>query len=391
MKNEIDEYLLLFQRSELERYVSPDYRKANIVVRHRLSDSEDLNRYLRELREELTRTLPEEMTFKITGKNLMINRAAESLFSGQVDSLIMLIIVIFLIMSFLFTSPVAGLISLVPNLIPVVFCFGVMGLFGIPLNPGTATVAAIAVGIAIDDTIHLMTRYGENCRIEPDLFKASILTIRGEAVPVISTSISLACGFATLLLSGFNIVLQFGVLAASTMIFALFSDLLVSPILLRFVRLVGMWDILVMKINKDVLINSPLFKGMSVYQIKKAILLSQMHEFKDPETVIRQGEKTSNMYLVLSGKIDIVRDDGGKEIKIQTMNPGEVFGEVAFAGEIERTASARAIGPSEMISLDSQSIEQSLRFYPRISKKLFENMCEILSIKLAKTSERLSN
>ena len=85
MKNEIDEYLLLFQRSELERYVSPDYRKANIVVRHRLSDSEDLNRYLRELREELTRTLPEEMTFKITGKNLMINRAAESLFSGQVD------------------------------------------------------------------------------------------------------------------------------------------------------------------------------------------------------------------------------------------------------------------------------------------------------------------
>jgi uncharacterized protein len=190
VKNEIDEYLLLFQRSELERYVSPDYRKANIVVRHRLSDSENLNRYLRELREELTRTLPEEMTFKITGKNLMINRAAESLFSGQVDSLIMLIIVIFLIMSFLFTSPVAGLISLVPNLIPVVFCFGVMGLFGIPLNPVTATVADIAVGIA-DDTIRLMTRYAENCRIEPVLFKASILTIRGEAVPVISTSISL--------------------------------------------------------------------------------------------------------------------------------------------------------------------------------------------------------
>ena len=390
-RNEIDEYLLLFQRSELERYVSPDYRKANIVVRHRLSDSEDLNRYLRELRKELTRTLPEEMSFKITGKNLMINRAAESLFSGQVDSLIMLIIVIFLIMSFLFTSPVAGLISLVPNLIPVVFCFGVMGLFGIPLNPGTATVAAIAVGIAIDDTIHLMTRYGENCRVEPDQFKSSILTIRGEAVPVISTSISLACGFATLLLSGFNIVFQFGVLAASTMIFALFSDLLVSPLLLRFVRLVGMWDIVAMKINKEVLINSPLFKGMSVYQIKKAILLSQLHEFKDQEIVIRQGEKTGNMYLVLSGKIDIVREDGDKEIKIQTMNPGEVFGEVAFAGEIERTATARATEHSEVISLDSDSIEQSLRFYPRIGKKLFENICKILSLRLAQTSERLSH
>ncbi|MZH02605.1 MAG: cyclic nucleotide-binding domain-containing protein [Nitrospinae bacterium] len=327
---------------------------------------------------------------KLTGKNLMINRAAESLFSGQVDSLIMLIIVIFLIMSFLFTSPMAGLISLVPNLIPVVFCFGVMGLFGIPLNPGTATVAAIAVGIAIDDTIHLMTRYGEICRVEPDQFKSSILTIRGEAVPVISTSISLACGFATLLLSGFNIVFQFGVLAASTMIFALFSDLLVSPLLLRFVRLVGMWDIVAMKINKDVLINSPLFKGMSIYQIKKAILLSQLHEFKNQEIVIRQGEKTGKMYLVLSGKIDIVRENGDKEIKIQTMNPGEFFGEVAFAGEIERIATARAIEYSEVISLDSDSIEKSLRFYPRIGKKLFENICRILSLRLAQTSERLS-
>jgi uncharacterized protein len=388
-RNEIEEYLLLFQRSELERYVSPDYRKANIVVRHRLSDSEDLNSYLRELREELTRTLPAEMSFKITGKNLMINRAAESLFSGQVNSLIMLVIVIFLIMSFLFTSPIAGLISLVPNLIPVVFCFGVMGLFGIPLNPGTATVAAIAVGIAIDDTIHLMTRYGENCRIEPDQYKASLLTIRGEAVPVISTSISLACGFATLLLSDFNIVLQFGVLAASTMIFALLSDLLVAPLLLRFVRLAGMWEILAMKVNKDVIINSPLFKGMSVYQIKKTILLSQLHEFKAQETVIRQREKTSNMYLVLSGKIDIVKEDGSKEIKIQTINPGEVFGEVAFAAKIERIATARALEPSEVISLGSKSIEKSLRFYPKIGKKLFENICNILSLRLAQTNERL--
>ena len=320
----------------------------------------------------------------------MINRAAESLFGGQVDSLIMIVTAIFIIMSLLFTSPLAGLISLVPNLIPVVFCFGVLGLFGIPLNPGTATVAAIAVGIAIDDTIHLMTRYGDICRTEPDQFKASILTMRAEAVPVISTSIALAFGFSTLLFSSFNIILQFGTLAAATMIFALYSDLLVSPILLRKVRLVGMWDIVAMKINTKVLIESPLFRDMSTYQIKKSILLSQMHEFQKDDLIITQGEKTQNMYVVLSGEVDVVREDAGKELKIQTLGVGEVFGEVAFAGKIERTASVRANGPSEIMSIDSENIQKSLRFYPRIGKKLFENISRILSLRLSQANKSLA-
>jgi len=265
-----------------------------------------------------------------------------------------------------------------------------MGLFGIPLNPGTATVAAIAVGIAIDDTIHLMTRYGDICRTEPDQFKASILTMRAEAVPVISTSIALAFGFSTLLFSSFNIILQFGTLAAATMIFALYSDLLVSPILLRKVRLVGMWDIVAMKINTKVLIESPLFRDMSTYQIKKSILLSQMHEFQKDDLIITQGEKTQNMYVVLSGEVDVVREDAGKELKIQTLGVGEVFGEVAFAGKIERTASVRANGPSEIMSIDSENIQQSLRFYPRIGKKLFENISRILSLRLSQANKSLA-
>jgi hypothetical protein len=214
--------------------------------------------------------------------------------------------------------------------------------------------------------------------------------MRAEAVPVISTSIALACGFSTLLFSGFNIILQFGTLAAATMIFALYSDLLVSPILLRKVRLVGMWDIVAMKINKEVLVESPLFRDMSTYQIKKSILLAQMHEFQKDDLIITQGEKTRNMYVVLSGEVDIVREDAGKELKIQTLGAGEVFGEVAFAGKIERTASVRATGPSEIMSMDSENIRQSLRFYPRIGKKLFENISRILSLRLSQANESLA-
>ena len=94
----------------------------------------------------------------------MINNAAETLFGGQIISLAILISMIVIIMTLLYSSIKVGLISLVPNLVPVVYNFGVMGLLDIPLNLGTATVAAIAVGIAIDDTIHMLTTYGAASR-----------------------------------------------------------------------------------------------------------------------------------------------------------------------------------------------------------------------------------
>jgi CRP-like cAMP-binding protein len=129
---------------------------------------------------------------------------------------------------------------------------------------------------------------------------------------------------------------------------------------------------------------------MSTYQIKKSILLAQMHEFQKDDLIITQGEKTQNMYVVLSGEVDVVREDAGKELKIQTLGVGEVFGEVAFAGKIERTASVRANGPSEIMSIDSENIRQSLRFYPRIGKKLFENISRILSLRLSQANESLA-
>ena len=115
-----------------------------------------------------------------------------------------------------------------------------------------------------------------------------------------------------------------------------------------------------------------------------------MHEFQKDDLIITQGEKTQNMYVVLSGEVDVVREDAGKELKIQTLGVGEVFGEVAFAGKIERTASVRANGPSEIMSIDSENIRQSLRFYPRIGKKLFENISRILSLRLSQANKNLA-
>ncbi len=379
----IDEYLLMFRRSDLQRFVDSDFRQVNIVVRHNISDSHTLNIFLRQLREQLRARLPADISYRITGRDLMINEAAESLFSSQIYALGMLVAIIFLIMSVMFTSMIAGLLSLIPNLIPVILNFGVMGWLGIPLNPGTATVAAIAVGLAVDDTVHLMSHYARECRELGDQTQAASRTIRTEALPVISTSISLTVGFAILGLSDFAIVAEFGYLAAATMIYALISDLLITPMILRHTRLVGVWEIISLKLDPGVVLHSPLFKGMTPYEIRKSILLSRLARYDPGQAIIEQGSHSSDMYVLLEGQVGVETGDGAP----LTLGPGEIFGEVAFAGHVERTATVRALRPSSVMVLGLESTRRSLRWYPRIASRLYENISTMLCQRFARSSE----
>ena len=390
-RNEIDQFLAKLTRKDIERFVTPDYARANIVVRHNLSDSHQLNRTLENVEREIALFLPSSISYQFTGENLMINRAAESLFASQVESLIILISIIMVIMSVLYTSALAGLVSLLPNMIPVVFNFGIMGLFEIPLNPGTATVAAIAVGIAVDDTIHLMTRYAEQCRKEPDQKIAAQNTVRSQAVPVISTSISLALGFGVLYFSGFQIVAQFGILAALTMIYALLSDLLVTPVVLRTIRLVGMYEIIGLTLDKKVLDSCPLFTGMTKYQIKKSILLSQLGDFKQGDVIMKQGTRERKLYVILEGQVEIIREEGDQTVKIIELGEGAVIGEIAFVhDDVERSATARALGNTKMMSMEWESTRKGLRFYPGIAALLNANIGRILGERLATTTQQLA-
>ena len=96
---------------------------------------------------------------------------------------------------------------MIPAVIPIAMMFGIMGLLEIPLNPGTAMVAVIAIGIAIDGTIHLLARYNELCRRTSDYASAVRAAAEEEATPLIVSSIALALGFGILLFSNFTVVL----------------------------------------------------------------------------------------------------------------------------------------------------------------------------------------
>jgi predicted RND superfamily exporter protein len=383
-KDLIEQYLLLLKRADVDRYASADLRTLNIVVRHNLSDSSTFNEIIKALEPDIRKAAGEAIEVKYVGKNLMVNRSAEGLIENQADSLVWVIAVILVLMALLYQSVLAGLISMIPNVIPIIICFGTMGMIGIPLNPGTASVAAVALGIAVDDTIHFFTSYLQACKHEPDPDKSISATLRGECIPVIATTVALAMGFVILVFSNFTIVAQYGALSAYTMIVAVFTDLFLTPALLRGVRLVGLWDVLAMRAGTEVLEKSPLFAGMSRREIKKAVLLSSMAEFEAGSNIITEGEQGSAMYMLLSGSAEVTL--GGKLIK--RLSQGDVFGEVGYIGASRRIATVRATEDVELIVLDAATARQGTLMHPFVSNKLSLNVSRILGQRLAEATAR---
>jgi len=382
-KNLVSQYLLFLHRQDLNRYVSHDFRRATIVVRHNISDSNVLNRNIAELRKVAQDIAGPGMQAFVVGKNLMVNEAAESLLLAQMRSLGLLLLIIFLLMSVMFTSFKGGLISMVPGMIPIILMFGVMGVLNIPLNPGTAMVAVIAIGIAIDSTIHLLSRYNELSRRQGDAVRAARQTVREEALPMVVTSLALALGFGVLLFSDFAIIGQFGALSAATMLFALFANLIVTPLIISRVRLVGLYDIVSLPMDKEKLGDCRLFAGMSSYQIRKAMLISEMHEFCKGAKAIEQGNTDRSMYLIIKGEMKVVHHHGSEDRVLANLKAGDVFGEIGFVRKIERTADVVASGAVTVLKFDFERLKHDLRYFPSIVAKLNFNISYILGERLA--------
>ncbi|GAB4415012.1 MAG: MMPL family transporter [Bacteroidia bacterium] len=142
-------------------------------------------------------------------------------------------VVIGAIMGLLFRSWKMLIISLIPNIVPLVLTGGVMGLFGINLTASTALVFVIAFGIAVDDTIHFLTRYRQETDSGKDVDQALAATMMGTGKAMIITSLILLGGFILLLASDFGGTYNTGLFTGLTVVFALLADLLLLPVLVR--------------------------------------------------------------------------------------------------------------------------------------------------------------
>jgi predicted RND superfamily exporter protein len=170
---------------------------------------------------------------RLTGDAWTSSRGLRSVVGDLAGSLGLASLFIFLLLSWLLRSPMLGLLSIPPNVLPLLFTLAFMGWQGIPLNAATVIIFSISVGLAVDGTIHVLARYREERGRGLDLDQAMRKAARGTGKAIVLTALSLMLGFSVMLLSAFVPVQRFGILVGISMVSCLVSTLFLLPALLK--------------------------------------------------------------------------------------------------------------------------------------------------------------
>ena len=223
------QYLLLYGGTELEHFLDSSQTWARISARTPEHSSEVINKEIALLKKKLQELFKDTpVSWRFTGKTYLVNRTAEDIIKSQTESLALAALIIFGLMFLVLRSFKIGLLSIPPNAFPILANLGFMGFVGIPLNTATATISAVAIGIAVDDTIHFLVQYQrERMRSRP--LEAVKKTLESKGLAAITTSVVLIVGFLVLVVSQFIPTVQFGKLCALVMGLALLADLFLLP------------------------------------------------------------------------------------------------------------------------------------------------------------------
>jgi len=186
------------------------------------------------LQTKIDKVFPKERyNITMTGKALVFQKGTKYLVKNLVISLSLAIFLIALFMAYLFRSGRMIIISLIPNLLPLLVTAGLMGYLGVPIKPSTILVFSIAFGISVDDTIHFLAKYRQELQANNWKIKVSVYgALRETGVSMFYTSIVLFFGFSVFTISSFGGTVALGALVSATLLFAMLSNLLLLPSLL---------------------------------------------------------------------------------------------------------------------------------------------------------------
>ncbi len=176
---------------------------------------------------------PADFRVIITGTSVVFLEGSKYMVKNLMISLVLAVIVISALMALLFSSMRMVLVSLIPNLIPLIATAGLMGYLGVAIKPSTLLVFSIAFGIAVDDAIHYLSKYRHELKLTGHTIRTSVvLALREAGVSMMYTSIVLFCGFSLFVFSDFGGTQALGLLVSFTLLVAMFTNLIVLPSLL---------------------------------------------------------------------------------------------------------------------------------------------------------------
>lgn len=224
---------LEYKKILLSPYVSVENDELRFSLRIIDSDS-DLrrNEFLKELKAGLAKlTENDNVSIEVAGMMVLYNNMLQNLLSSQVDTFGLTVAILFVIFCFVFRSIKLATIAIVSNLIPLCTLFGVMGFFGIPLDVMSITIAAISIGIGVDDIIHYIHRFKEEL-LTKDVFESIKAAHASIGYAMYYTSFTIFLGFSVMITSNFIPTIYFGLLTDLVMVFMLLGALIILPSLI---------------------------------------------------------------------------------------------------------------------------------------------------------------
>ena len=222
------------KREIISPYISVDDDEARITVR--IKDSlENLRRndLIKKINSELNSKVGLKTNeYKLSGVLILFNNLLQSLFKSQILTLGIVMLGIFSMFLILFRNVTLSFIGVVPNFLAAFFILGIIGLIGIPLDMMTITIAAITIGIAVDNSIHYIYRFKEEFK-KLNNYKETLDKCHSSVgVAILNTSITIVFGFSILVLSNFIPTIYFGLFTGIAMLLAMISVLTLLPKLL---------------------------------------------------------------------------------------------------------------------------------------------------------------
>jgi len=230
----IAQEFLLFEGSgsdDLEEVIDRDFRKVRLTMKAPFGDLFHCHRILGEVKSYFATAYP-DANVEITGIFALFSRMVETAISSMIKSYLISLVVITLLMMSLIGRVRIGMLSMIPNLLPLFALVGLMGWIGIPFDLSNTIIGSVAIGLVVDDTIHFMHNFRRYFEQSGDVSLAVTQTLHTVGRAMAITSVVLACGFFVCLFSDMLSTRTFGLLMGLAVIFALAADFFLTPALM---------------------------------------------------------------------------------------------------------------------------------------------------------------
>ena len=234
----IAQELLLFENGgteDLENLVNTPYSKARVTLKTTWVDANQYTGLLFKLERKIEDLFGKEKSYVVTGLIPIMVKTITFLMEGMLISYLIAGAVITLLMIIMLADFRLGLWSMIPNFLPILAGLGVMGLLDLPLDAMSILVGSIAIGLAVDDTVHFMHNFRRNQHIHQDIKVAVEKTLTSTGRAMLLTTIVLSAGFFIFTFSSMNNLISFGLITGLTIIIALLGDILLAPAMMALI------------------------------------------------------------------------------------------------------------------------------------------------------------